>query len=128
MKLSFILGAALVGVALSGWAQEVKEAKPLKPHPSNEFKVREGATAKPSGAAIPSARTSSPATKDLRHIEAQHPKRAAKTRTMPVSGLQEKRTSTPKINFNGNIGGKSAPNRKGQSPYQGRLKQKHQHH
>jgi hypothetical protein len=129
MKLSFVLGTLVVGVALTGWAQEVKAAKPLKPRTSEEFKVKEGAkTGKPTAPA-PGVTTARTPAKDLRHIEAEHPRQVSNaTKRLPAAALQEKKSSSPKINVAAKPTEKTGLNRKGPNPYQGRLKQKNTRH
>jgi len=128
MKLPFVLGTVVVGIALTGWAQDIKEAKPLKPHPSTEFKVRARESAKPAGASSPTGRTSSASVQQLRRIEAEHPKKASTTKRLPGPQLQDKQRPASKINFATNNPRKSQLNRKAADPYQGRLKQKGPRH
>jgi hypothetical protein len=126
VKLSFVLGTAVAGLALTGWAQVIKEAQPLKPHPSNEFKVHEGEASKSGAGEAPPTRSSG--AKDLRHIETEHPKGVSTAKKLPVSGVAEKQRSSAKINFAGNISPKGQSTRKALNPYQGRLKQKGPRH
>ena len=108
MKSSFVLGAAILGVALSGWAQQIKQAKPPKARHTSEFRVNEGATgSKTAGAPVSptrSANSSSNASgKQLRQIEAEHVRKTSHTtRKLPATGLNEKQRNSAKINFTGN--------------------------
>lgn len=123
MKLSFVFGAAILGVALSGSAQQVKTAKPLRTKPSNEFRVNEGGTGgKSTGALASPARSSSASTKQLRQIEAERVKKTSShtTRKLPATGLNERQKNTPRINVKGNLQGKSelTKGNQGRSPKQ----------
>jgi hypothetical protein len=127
MKLSFVLGAAVVGVALGGWAQDIKPAQPPKPHVSKEFEVKEGASGKSAGSAAGPSAAPSTTSKDLRHIEAERSKRVAKTNRVSVPKVQDRQKST-KINFAAKPTAKASASAKTPDPYQGRLKQKGSHH
>lgn len=127
MKLPFVLGTVVVGVALTGWAQVIEEAKPLKPRPSNEFKVKENATAdRPSHVPAPAARLS-PSERELRRVEAEHPKPASSTKKLPVASIQDNQKSSPKINFSAKSEKKSQLTQNAPDPLKGRLKEKGQH-
>jgi hypothetical protein len=124
MKFSLAVAIALVGMNLSGWAQQ-----------NNTFKVKPAATKAPKSApmvkttASPTASTS--ASKELQSVERQSAKSPASARsggpktTGKNPALKPARSKpNPPINFGGTGGGKRAGTNQGSNPYKGRLKQK----
>jgi hypothetical protein len=132
MRFSWAIAVVLVGISVSGWAQQNKA-----------FKVKPSGTAKApkSSVAVSRAKTAGPATgsaansKDLQTLEHQTakssapPRSAAKRTPGTGSALKPvKDRPNPPINFSGTGGGKSAgTTSQGSNPYKGRLKQKHSH-
>jgi hypothetical protein len=130
MRFSWAVAAVLVGVSMSGWAQQNKA-----------FKVKPSSTEKApkSSVSVPLGKTAGPATgsgnsKDLQTLERQTakssmPARSAVKKT-PGTGSALKPVKdkpNPPINF-GAAGGKSVGTaNQGANPYKGRLKQKHSH-
>jgi hypothetical protein len=124
MRFSLAVAVALVGMSLSGWAQQ-----------NNSFKVKPAPTKAPKSAPIgktaasPTATT--PASKELQSVERQSAKplaspRSAGPRTGKGPALKHARNkSNPPINFSGTGGGKGArTTNHGSNPYKGRLKEK----
>jgi hypothetical protein len=128
MRFSFVVAMALMGISVSGSAQQ-----------SNTLKVKRSAPEKAPKKSAPisemgahSATASAAASKDLRNIEHQTAKSstsAPKRTSGTASTLKPvKDKPSPPINFSGNTAHKSAgPTNQGANPYQGRLKQKHTH-
>lgn len=122
MRFSLAVAVVVVGISVSGLAQE-----------NNTFKVKRAApekAAKPISAPI--GKTASPNSKDLQDLERQTakasaPPRSAGQRTAPaLKPVKDK--PNPPINFGGTGGGKSAGSTKQSSnPYAGRLKEKSPH-
>jgi cytoskeletal protein RodZ len=126
MRFSLAVVIALVGMSLSGWAQQ-----------NNTFKVKHSnaATKAPKSApmvkttASPTASTS--ASKELQSVERQSGKSPASARsggprtTGKGSALKPARSKpSPPINFGGTGGGKRAGTSQSSNPYKGRLRQK----
>jgi hypothetical protein len=129
MKVSLAVAVVLVGISVSGLAQQ-----------NNTFKVKPSAPEKtPKSAPIaktPGTTTASATNaKDLRALEHQTAKTSAPSRTAgkktpgTAAALKPvKDKPNPPINFGGTSGGKSAATtNQGTNPYKGRLKQKHAH-
>jgi len=125
MRFSLAVAVVLVGISVSGLAQQ-----------NNTFKVKPSApekAAKPISAPI--GKTANPASKDLQTLERQTAKASAPSRSAgkrpsgtahALKPVKDK-PNTP-INFGGTGGGKSAGSTKqGSNPYAGRLKQKGPH-
>jgi hypothetical protein len=123
MRFSLAVAVVVVGMSLSGWAQQ------------NTFKVKPAPTKAPKSAPIgktaasPTASTS--ASKELQNVERQSAKppasaRSAGPRTGKGPALKPARNKpNPPINFNGTGGGKGARStNRGSDPYKGRLKEK----
>jgi cytoskeletal protein RodZ len=123
MRFSLAVAVVLVGMSLSGWAQQ------------NTFKVKPAPTKAPKSAPIgktavsPTASTS--ASKELQSVERQSAKspasaRSAGPRTGKGPALRPARNQrNPPINFSGAGGGKGArTTTHGSNPYKGRLKEK----
>ncbi len=124
MRFSLAVAVALVGMSLSGWAQQI-----------NTFKVKPAPTKAPKSAPIgktaasPAASTST--SKELQSVERQSAKspasaRSAGPRTGKGPALKPARSKpNPSINFGGTGGGKGARStNRGSDPFKGRLKQK----
>ncbi|MGD1215592.1 MAG: hypothetical protein ABR861_11460 [Terriglobales bacterium] len=130
MRFSLAVGVVLVGISVSGLAQQ-----------NNTFKVKRSAPEKATKSSVPIGKTAGPATasaansKDLQTLEHQTVKASAPSRsagkrtTGTASALKPvKEKPNPPINFGGTGGGKSAGSTKqGSNPYAGRLKQKGAH-
>ena len=123
MRFSLAVAVVLVGMSLSGWAQQ------------NTFKVKPAPTKAPKSAPIgktaASPTASTPASKELQNVERQSAKspasaRSAGPRTGKGPALKPARNKpNPPINFNGTGGGKGArTTNHGSNPYKGRLKEK----
>jgi hypothetical protein len=131
MRYRFMLAAAIVGVGLSGAAQQ--PAKPLKVKPSSEFKVKDQSNeGKHAGSSAPVVRARGSASpRDLQGIERESAKGSASrsSKRVPAALLKpEKDRPNPKIDFKGSSGVKNAGlTNKGSNPYKGRLKQKGSH-
>ena len=124
MRLTLAVAVALVGMSLSGWAQQNNTLK-VKPAPTKAPKSA------PIGKTAVSPTASTSASKELQSVERQSAKSAAAPRsTGPGTGrgpaLKPARNQhNPPINFGGTGGGKSARStNRGSNPYKGRLKQK----
>jgi hypothetical protein len=127
MRFSLAVAVVLVGMSLSGWAQQNNtfKVKPaVKPAPTSPKSAPKGKTA-----ASPTAPT--PASKELQSVERQSAKplasaRSAGPRTGKGPALKSARNKpNPPINFNGTGGGKGArTTNHGSNPYKGRLKEK----
>lgn len=126
MRVSWAVAVALVGVSLSGWAQQ-----------NNTFKVKHTATKAPKSAPLGKT-TASPAStsasKELQRVERETAKSAATRSAGPKTAgtgpalKPAKDKPNPPINFGGTSGGKGArTNNKGADPYKGRLRQKKAH-
>jgi len=125
MRFSLAVAVVLVGISVSGLAQQTFKAKRSAPEKAARKSAPVGKTASP----VASNSTS----KELQTLERQTAKTSASSRTAGKrtpgtgSGLKPVRDkSNPPINFGGSGVGKSAGTG-GQStnPYKGRLKQKH---
>ena len=122
MRFSLAVAVVLVGMSLSGWAQQ------------NTFKVKPAPTKAPKSAPIgktAASPTSTPASKELQSVERQSAKspasaRSAGPRTGKGPALKPARNQrNPPINFGGTGGGKGARStNRGSDPLKGRLKQK----
>jgi len=123
MRFSLAVAVVLVGMSLSGWAQQ------------NTFKVKPAPTKAPKSAPIgktaASPTASTPASKELQSVERQSAKspasaRSAGPRTGQGPALKPARNQrNPPINFGGTGGGKGARStNRGSDPYKGRLKEK----
>jgi hypothetical protein len=123
MRFSLAVAVVLVGMSLSGWAQQ------------NTFKVKPAPTKAPKSAPIgktAASPTASPsASKELQNAERQSAKplaspRSAGPRTGKGPALKPARNQrNPPINFGGTGGGKGArTTNHGSNPYKGRLKEK----
>jgi hypothetical protein len=124
MRFSLAVAVVLVGVSLSGLAQQNNQFK-AKPSPPEKTKK---------SAALPVGKTNGAGTasganaKDLQALEHETAKtsgsRATGKKTAPaLKPVREK--ANPPIDFNGN-GGMKSPGmvNKGSNPYKGRLRQK----
>lgn len=130
MRFPSVVAIVLLGISVSGSAQQ-----------SNTLKVKRSAPEKaPKKSAPISASGAHPATasaaasKDLRNIEHQTAKSSATTsapkRTPGTASTLKpvKDKPNPPINFSGNAAHKSAgATNQSANPYKGRLKQKHAH-
>lgn len=123
MRFSWAVAITLVGMSLSGWAQQ-----------NNTFKVKRAAPKAPKSApagkaaANPAAPTST--AKDLQKLEQQSAKPAGTARPGGKAPAVKpaKDRHNPPINFGGKGGGKTAGAiNQGPNPYKGRLRQKHAH-
>ncbi len=124
MRFSLAVAVALVGMSLSGGAQQ-----------NNTFKVKPAPTKAPRSAPIgkttASPTASTPASKELQNVERQSAKPLASARSAgPRTGKgpapkTARNKPNPPINFGGTGGGKGARStNRGSDPYKGRLKQK----
>jgi hypothetical protein len=120
MRFSWVVAIALVGMSLSGWAQQ-----------NNTFKVKHAATKTPKrapvGKATPGATASTSASKNLEKLERQSAKPAGTARSAKrapaLKPAKDKRN--PPISFGGKGGGRRAGTTKqGSNPYKGRLREK----
>ena len=123
MRFTLVVAVALVGMSLSGWAQQNNTLK-AKPAPTKAPKRA------PIGKTAASPRASTSASKELQSVEHQSVKSASaqsagpRTRKGPALKAARNR-SNPPINFGRKGGGKSARTPKqGSNPYKGRLKEK----
>ncbi|MFI5114742.1 MAG: hypothetical protein ACHP7J_06310 [Terriglobales bacterium] len=127
MRFSWAVVVALVGMSLSGSAQQ-----------TNTFKVKHTATkapkSTPMGKTTASPTASTPASKELQGVERQTAKSAAirSAGPRPTGKGPElkpaKDKPNPPINFGGTSAGKGArTTNKGSDPYKGRLRQKKTH-
>ena len=128
MRFWFNLAAVVVGVGLTGLAQDTP--KQFHAKPTGEFKVKEqvkepkeeithSTTSPPSGKGESSER-------QLQKIEQQKVKATPHPKKVPAAAMKADRDKpNPKINFGGGTGTKNASlNNQGTNPYKGRLKQK----
>jgi hypothetical protein len=121
MRFSLAVAIALVGMSLSGWAQQ-----------NNTFKVKHAAPKAPKSAPIGKAAAAAPTStaKDLQKLEQQSAKPAGAARPAgkaPALKPANDRRNPP-INFGGKGGGKTAGAiNQGPNPYKGRLRQKNGH-
>jgi hypothetical protein len=124
MRFSLAVAVVLVGMSLSGWAQQ-----------NNEFKVKNTPAKAPkrasSGKTTTGPTASTSASKELQSVERQTAKSATTTRSAGTTrkgpALKSARNKpNPPINFGG-AGGKSAGTNQGANPYKGRLRQKGHH-
>jgi hypothetical protein len=125
MKVSLAVVVVLVGISVSGLAQQ-----------NNTFKVKRSAPEKAPKKSAPLGTTASPATasganaKQLQSVERQSARgsasRSAQKRTGTSAGLKPvKDRPNPPINFGQTGGGKNAGTlNQGANPYKGRLRQK----
>lgn len=130
MRFSWAVVVALVGISVSGLAQQ------------NTIKVKPSAPEKAQKRSAPIGKTAGPATgstassKDLQALERQTAKTSAPSRsagkrtpgkTPALKPIKDK--PNPPINFGGTRGGKGAGSAKpGSDPYAGRLREKGAHH
>jgi hypothetical protein len=124
MRFSLAVAVAVVGICMSGLAQQT----------NNQFKVKHVPADKGiKKSTMPAVKTTGSASngnsKDLQTIEHQSAKSAG-SRTQgthkapPLKPVKEK--ANPPMNFNGGSGGKGTTlARQSANPYKGRLKQKH---
>lgn len=125
MRVSLAVAVVLVGISVSGLAQQ-----------NNTFKVKRSAPEKAPKKSAPMGTTASPATasganaKELQSLERQSVKgsgsRSAQKRRGTSAGLKPvKDRPNPPINFGQTGGGKNAGTlNQGANPYKGRLRQK----
>lgn len=124
MRFTLVVAVVLVGMSLSGWAQQ-----------NNTLKVKPAPSKAPRSAPIVGKTVgktaSTPASKELQNVERQSAKslasaRSSGSRTGKGPALKPARNrSNPPINFGGTGGGKSArTTNQGSNPYKGRLKAK----
>jgi hypothetical protein len=106
MRFSLAVAVVLVGMSLSGWAQQ-----------NNEFKVKNTPAKAPKRAS--SGKTTTGPT-------ASTPTRPAGTTRKGPALKSARNKPNPPINFGG-AGGKSAGTNQGANPYKGRLRQKGHH-
>ena len=127
MKFSWAVAVALLGISLSGWAQQ-----------NNIYKVKNASPGKKSGSgmAAPATATGDPS-RDLRAVERQQAKSSASAPSAttkkdpalkPVQG-KPNRSMNLKGSGEGKIPHKSSglKSNGGKDPYAGRLRQKHAH-
>jgi len=128
MRVSLAVAVVLVGISVSGLAQQ-----------KNTSKVKHSAPEKAPKKSAPMSTTASPATasaansKELQSLERQSAKGSAPSRPVkkktPVTSAGLKPVTNkpnPPINFGGTGGGKNAGmTNQGPNPYKGRLRQKH---
>jgi hypothetical protein len=126
MRFSLAVAVALVGMSLSGWAQQNST---LKVKHSNEATKAPKSALMVKTTASPTAST--PASMELQRMERQNASSAATTRSAgPRTGKgpalkPAKDKPNPPINFGGTGGSKRAGmSSHGSNPYKGRLKQK----
>ena len=124
MRFSLAVAVVLVGISVSGLAQQTFKAKHSAPEKAPRKSAPIGKTASP----VASNATS----KELQNLEHQTAKtsassRSAGKRTGTGSAIKPVRDkSNPPINFGGTGGGKGArTGAQSTNPYKGRLKQKH---
>ncbi len=125
MRFSLAVAVVLVGIGVSGLAQQTFKAKRSAPEKAARKSAPVGKTASP----VASNSTS----KELQTLERQTAKTSASSRTAgkrtPGTGSAwkpAKDKSNPPINFGGTGGGKGGgTSNQGSNPYKGRLKQKH---
>jgi hypothetical protein len=129
MKSGLAMGFVLVGITMSGWAQQNGAYKVKQTPPE---KAPKKAAPLPMGKTAGSTTASASNAKDLNNIEHQtmktSPARAAGPKPVGKSaGLKPvKDKANPPINFNGNPGGKNPGTvNQASNPYKGRLRQKH---
>lgn len=124
MRFSLAVAIVLVGMSLSGWAQQ-----------NNTFKVKNTPTKTPKRASVgktTTGPTSTSASKQLQSVERQSAKSATTARSAGTTrkgpALRSARSKpNPPINFGGTGGGQNAGTNRGSNPYKGRLKQKGRH-
>jgi len=120
MRLWFTL-AVVLATQMAGWAQQT--AKPLKPHPSHEFMVKDNERKSGETSTPPTATKTN--AQNLQRIERERSPRAASHSATKAAVIKpEKETPTPKINFNGSGAQKTGLTAQGPNPYKGRLKGK----
>ena len=123
MRFSLAVAVALVGMSLSGWAQQNNTFK-VKPAPTKATKSA------PIGKTAASPTASTSASKELQSVERQSAKplpsaRSAAPGTKGPALKPARNQHNPPINFGGPGGGKGARStNRGSNPYKGRLKQK----
>jgi hypothetical protein len=128
MKFSFSLAAVVVGVGLTGVAQDTPRQFHAKP--TGEFKVKEQVKEPKEeinhSAAQPASGKGESSERQLQKIEQQKVKATPHPKKLAAAGLKpEQSKPNPKINFGGGTGTKNASlNNQGTNPYKGRLKQK----
>lgn len=131
MKFSLAVAVVLVGISVSGLAQQNNALKVKRSAPEKAPRSVPMPTAKAGGATTASAANA----KNLQAIEHQTaqtsaPSRSAGKKTPGTAAALKpvKDKPTPPINFNGTGSGKSAgTTTQAVNPYKGRLKQKHAH-
>jgi hypothetical protein len=131
MRFSLAVAVVMVGISVSGLAQQSDAAFKVKSLPP-EKKAKPLAI--PTGKAAASATNSGGANaRDLQTIENQ----TKKTATMKAPGTRTpgkaaalkpvKDKPNPPMNFNGTSGSKTSMTNQSANPYKGRLRQKHTH-
>jgi len=129
MKFSVTVAVVLVGISVSGLAQQNSTLKVKHSAPEKAPRSVPMPTTKTGGATTASAANA----KNLQAIEHENLKTSASSRSAgkktpgTAAALKPvKDKPTPPINFNGTSGGKSAgTTTQPANPYKGRLKQKH---
>ena len=124
MRFSLAVAVVLVGMSLSGWAQQ-----------NNTFKVKNTPTKAPkrasSGKTTTGPTASTSASKELQSVERQTAKattaRSAGTTRKGPALKSARNKPNPPINFGGTGGGQNAGTNRGANPYKGRLRQKGRH-
>jgi hypothetical protein len=126
MRFSLAVAVALVGISISGWAQQNKTYHKVKPS------AHEKAPNKVPIKAVTPATGSGSASKDLQNLEHQTARttapRTARSNTSASTLKPVKNKPTPPINFGGTSNGKSVGKAQSTNPYKGRLRQKHGGH
>jgi len=126
MKFPLAVTVALLGVSLSGWAQQ-----------NNPYKVKNSTPQKKSATVGRTATSSGDPSKDLRALERQQARASASAAAKsPETGsalkpVQEKPNHPMNIKGSGEgkitHKGSGLKNNRGKNPYAGRLRQKHAH-
>src|ERR1700722_11191646 len=128
MRVLLAAAVLLMGISVSGLAQQTSTFKVKRSAPAKEKKSAPIAVGKTTGAGTASASNS----KDLQAVERETAKTPASSRSArkkTCAALQPgKDKPNPPINFGGN-GGAKGPGTvsQGSNPYKGRVKQKHSH-
>jgi cytoskeletal protein RodZ len=122
MRFSLVVAVVLVGISVSGWAQQ--QSNTFKVKPTQEKQAKPSA---PIGKTAPSTSPAAANAKSLQNAEHQGtrvPAHSGAKKTVPaLKPVKDK--PNPPINFNGGGAGKTpGVNTASNNPYKGRLKQK----
>jgi|SRR5580692_4938116 hypothetical protein len=125
MRFSWAIAIAVVGISVSGWAQQKNTFK-VKPSPPERSAKPTSTGVKTTGPGSASAANAKELQAAERQSKVPGSSRSAKKTGPSLKPVKDK--SNPPINFGGSSGGKGGGASAGSNPYKGRLKTKGGNH